>query len=150
MRWVELSKQFKIEVVNVVVWEVKMLCGYLEFIFRSVSKKKSYNLWNHWVASYSYLLTCWHSFTHYWKETTELQENEHYMFRGNAWALPLGEGEGIKWFSDLHKCGQHLIQHPLSEPEWLMWDHRVLLKLWGCFMFSLNLYILKLYCFVLL
>lgn len=45
------SKYIEIEAGNGVLLEVKMLCGCLEFMFRSVSKKHSYNLWNHWVTS---------------------------------------------------------------------------------------------------
>lgn len=47
----DLSKHFEIEAANGVVLEIKMLCGCLEFMFRSVSEKHSYNLWNHWVTS---------------------------------------------------------------------------------------------------
>lgn len=43
----DLSEHFEIEAANGVVLEVKMLCGCLEFMFRSVSEKHSYNLWNH-------------------------------------------------------------------------------------------------------
>lgn len=42
-----LIQAFEIEAGNGVLLEVKMLCGCLEFMFRSVSKKHSCNLWNH-------------------------------------------------------------------------------------------------------
>lgn len=43
----DCSKYIEIEADNGVLLEVKMLCECLEFMFRSVSKKHSYNLWNH-------------------------------------------------------------------------------------------------------
>lgn len=51
MRWQgterKTSKYIEIEADNGVLLEVKMHCECLEFMFRSVSKKHSYNLWNH-------------------------------------------------------------------------------------------------------
>jgi len=43
----DLSKHSETEAANEVLLEVKMLCECLEFMFRFLSKKHSYNLWNH-------------------------------------------------------------------------------------------------------